>query len=165
MELACTIHIAHCGGEIHRHEELRGRPREHEVGAKDANDDVRVSAQRDRAPDDRDVGAEEPSPETVRQHSDMIDPAIFARRKRAAQRRLRAEDVEEVRRDAPTRNLFRRGPFCEGERSLARAGDPGERARRTRPVEILRGGDVATEVATRDIVLVDRDESIGLGEG
>src|SRR5689334_7055035 len=103
MKLARAIDVAHRGLEVDRRIELFiARAWEKEIGRQHANDRIRVATKHDLLADDGAIAAEEAIPRTIRQHDDAVDAAILALAKRATERGVHAEHVEEVRGDAPT---------------------------------------------------------------
>ena len=77
---------------------MSGRERPPELRRQHADDLERPSVQRHRAADHRRVGAKAPAPETIAQQDDAIAADGFLLgAKVASERRLDADDVEELR--------------------------------------------------------------------
>ena len=90
----------------------------------------------------RGIGTETAFPEHMaQQHDTIVAGLVLARKKRAAQRRLHAEDVEVVRRDARASDRDRLAPTGQRGAPANFRGDVLEDGILVRPIEIVQGGD------------------------
>ena len=147
--------------EARRRPELAGLREAHALGD-DADDGVRLPVEEDGSPDDAGVGVEAAAPGPLGE--DDLTAAVDPRAEPAAEHRLEADDAEEIAGDDHAVDAHR--PLVAGdvEGGVAVSGDSAQRGHAGSPLHDVRArGRVL--LAGLDLLVVDRDQPIGVVEG
>jgi hypothetical protein len=128
-----------------------------------ADDLVGHAIERERAPDDRPVGAEPLLPHLVRQHDDVIAPhGSFFVGKRAPEQHPSLEDLEEPRRHDSGAQPHRLAGARQIDRGRSKRRHPFKRRVHLRPVEEIGWCDHVVEDPLRLTFFPHHHESIGI---